>query len=66
MRAEILEPLTRFDITPVAREDGTTGPPRNLSLSVRTCWRKPAVQLNLELLYELDGVAYYATTERGD
>jgi hypothetical protein len=54
MKAEVLVPETRFEIQP---EDGK--PPERLVLTVRTCWRKPPVELHLELLWELDGVAYY-------
>lgn len=59
MTAEILDPPTRFEVQPAPREDGTTGPPLQLSISIRPCWQKPAVRLELAYAYESDGVAYY-------
>ena len=60
MRAEILDPPTRFEVAPAPRQDGTTGPPERITVSVRPCWRKPPMRLELVLLYECQGVAYYA------
>jgi hypothetical protein len=59
MRAEILESSTPFQVQPALRQDGTTGPPLTLSISMRPCWRKPAVRLELEFQYESGGVAFY-------
>jgi hypothetical protein len=60
MQAEVLGLGTRFEIQPALREDGTTGPPDRMSISVRPCWKKPAVHLQLGYVYEYQGVAYYA------
>jgi hypothetical protein len=60
MRAEVLDLAARFDVQPAVREDGTTGPPRRITLTTRPCWRKPAVTLQLTYLYEVQNVAYYA------
>jgi hypothetical protein len=60
MQAEVLGVGTRFEIQPARREDGTVGPPDRMSISVRPCWKKPAVRLELAYLYEYQGVAYYA------
>jgi hypothetical protein len=59
MKAELLVPQTRFEVQP---EGGK--PPEKVTLTVRTCWRRPAVELHLQFLLELDGVAYYAVVER--
>lgn len=60
MRAEILENSTRFEVQPAQRTDGTTGPPDRVTMSVRTCWRKPPQKLALLYLYQHNGVAYYS------
>lgn len=64
MTAEILDPPTRFEIRPELREDGTIGPPRRLSITVRPCWQKPPRKLELFYLYEAEGVVYYGV-QRG-
>jgi len=64
MRAELLDSTARFDVQPALREDGSTGPPARLEVSLRPCWKKPVVKLYLEFIYELGGVAYYAPKER--
>lgn len=62
MTAEILENSTRFEVQPAPRQDGTTGPPLSISISLRPCWRKPALRLELRFLYEEQNVAYYGIT----
>ena len=63
MRAELVDGAARFEVQPRPREDGTTGPPASLNIALRPCWRKPTQRLTLALLYELDGVAYYAAVK---
>lgn len=63
MRAEILGIHSRFEVQPAQREDGTTGPPARVTVSMRPCWKKPPQQLELAYLYELDGVAYYGVKQ---
>jgi hypothetical protein len=64
VRAQIMELEARFEVQPGLRADGTTGPPYWVSISVRPCWRKPAVKLDLRYLYEVENVVYYSITER--
>jgi hypothetical protein len=59
MRAEILESSTPFEVQPAPRQDGTTGAPLSITITLRPCWRKPAVRLELTFAYEEQGVAYY-------
>jgi hypothetical protein len=60
MRAEILDLNTRFEVRPARREDGIMGPPHWLTVSLRPCWKKPPLRLELVYMYEAQGVAYYA------
>lgn len=61
MRAEVLDLQARFDVQP----DGSSeGPPARLTISMRPCWRKPPVKLELLLAYVSEGVAYYGVLER--
>jgi hypothetical protein len=60
MRAELLDSTARFDVQPALREDGSTGPPLRTTVTLRPCWKKPVMRLDLEFVYELGGVAYYA------
>jgi hypothetical protein len=64
MRAEILDLSTCSEVQPAHREDGSTRPPYSISFSVRPCWRKPPVRMELSLLYESENIAYYAAKER--
>jgi hypothetical protein len=64
VKAEILDLAARLDVEPALREDGTTGPPQRITITVRTCWRKPPVQLVAVLLHEDEHVAYYHVVER--
>lgn len=59
MRAEVLELATRFEVQP-----NTLGPPDRITLTIRTCWKKPALRLVLVYCYEVDDVAYYQIVER--
>jgi len=63
MKAEILNPPRRFEVEPAERADGTSGPPERLTITVRPCWQKPALKLELVLLYESSNVAYYYAAE---
>jgi hypothetical protein len=59
MMAEILDLRTPFEVQPALRQDGTTGPPLSITITMRPCWRKPAVRLELAFQYESRGVAFY-------
>ena len=63
MQAEIVDLAARFEVQPALREDGTTGPPYRVSISMRPCWRKPPVRVELTLLDEVGKVAYYGVGE---
>ena len=59
MRAAILGLEIRFEVQP---EDSR--PPAHIALSLRPCWRKPPVRLDLEFVYEREDTAYYAPREK--
>lgn len=60
MQAVVVDLMSRFEVTP---EPGDRAPLR-VKLSLRPCWRKPPVRLELEYVYERDHVAYYRIVER--
>jgi hypothetical protein len=57
--AEVVDLGVRFDVFPVAREDGRLGPPERIEVRYRPCWRKPAATLELTYLYAERDIAYY-------
>jgi len=59
MHAEILDLRRRFEVQPEMRQDGTSGPPERVTMTIRPCWAKPPVELELALFYESENVAYY-------
>jgi hypothetical protein len=63
MRAEVLGIAAQFEVQPAVRDDGTTGPPYRITLTTRTCWKKPALTLQLTYLYEAQNVAYYGVAK---
>jgi hypothetical protein len=63
MRAEIVGLPIRFRVEPIEREDGTTGPPYRVDLTVRSCWKRPPRRMDLVYLFESEDVAYYGVKE---
>lgn len=59
MTAEIFDTGTRFEVESETRADGTVGPPARTSVTLRTCWRKPAERFDLELVRVDFGIAFY-------
>lgn len=59
MRAEVIDLATSFAVQRQQRPDGSTGPPLRLLISLRPCWKKPPVELELTYLYEAADVVYY-------
>jgi len=60
MRAEVIGIGAGFQVQPELRADGSVAPPQAVTLTLRKCWQKPAVQMRVEFLYENEEVAYYA------
>lgn len=57
MNAEVLDLEARFQVEgPVA--------PRSITITLRPCWRKPPVKLELVYAYEADNVIYYHVQEQ--
>jgi hypothetical protein len=66
MRAEILGLAAgSFEVQPELRPDGRIIPPAFATLSLRPCWRKPAVKYRVAYLFtdEENQVAYYDVVE---
>jgi hypothetical protein len=62
MRAEVLGLAAgRFEVQPEAKADGGWAPPAFVTLTLRTCWRKPPVKMRVSYAYtnEATQVAYY-------
>jgi len=56
MQAEVLGIGARFEV----QQNESGAAPERMVIVTRPCWQKPPVRLDLELIYEFDGVAYYA------
>jgi hypothetical protein len=66
MRAEILGLAAgRFEVQPEQRPDGSWGPPARVTLTLRPCWRKPPVRMQVAHVYtnDLMQVAYYEVVD---
>jgi hypothetical protein len=51
MRAEVLGHEAGFEVSLEQREDGSWAPPAEVKITLRPCWRKPAIRLRLIFLY---------------
>lgn len=57
MNAQVLDLETRFQIEgPVA--------PRSITITLRPCWRKPPIKLELVYAFEAKNVVYYVPARR--
>ena len=57
MNAQVLDLETRFQIEgPVA--------PRSVTITLRPCWRKPPIKIELVYAFEVNNVVYYHLQRR--
>lgn len=60
MNAEVLDLEARFTVQPT--QDGLA--PRSITITLRPCWKKPPIKLELVYAYEAGNVVYYHVQEQ--
>ena len=54
---------TTSEVLAQLRLHGSASAPASATITLRPCWQKPRVRMDLELVYELENVAYYGVVE---